>query len=199
MLTSSTRSPQIHKSTSLNLMTLDLTWSPRSPQLYRLPTPCCSSTWSVWCWSTDLDNFADLKITGGVTRVAGGRGGERLRLVLLLRGEANKDSTLQIHKYKYKDKTILARIHICHFAQTLLCASQHKTQAVALESRSGRTPSSSPLLVLLYLSWRVKDLLSSPLKSSPAWSASEKTLLEQPLCRSFISYHFQIAMKELWL
>ena len=77
-------------------MTLDLTWSPRSPQLYRLPTPCCSSTWSVWCWSTDLDktNFADLKITGGVTRVAGGRGGERLRLVLLLRGEANKDSTL---------------------------------------------------------------------------------------------------------
>ena len=98
MLTSSTRSPQIHKSTSLNPMTLDLTWSPRSPQLYRLPTPCCSSTWSVWFglvwWSTDLDNFADLKITGGVTRVAGGRGGERLRLVLLLRGEANKDSTL---------------------------------------------------------------------------------------------------------
>ena len=32
--------------------------------------------------------------TGGVTRVVGGRGGDRLRLVLLVRGEAKRESTL---------------------------------------------------------------------------------------------------------
>ena len=35
-----------------------------------------------------------MMITGGVTRVVGGRGGERLRLVLLLRGDASSESTL---------------------------------------------------------------------------------------------------------
>ena len=32
--------------------------------------------------------------TGGVTRVVGGRGGDRLRLVLLVRGDAKRESTL---------------------------------------------------------------------------------------------------------
>ena len=34
------------------------------------------------------------KQTGGVTRVVGGRGGDRLRLVLLVRGDAKRESTL---------------------------------------------------------------------------------------------------------